>query len=65
MADEITLNESDGNRPVAKSLDGTIAMWIHEDKNGTPYLSLQIGDMSTTVYPTNKEGETVYDGERD
>lgn len=62
---KLILTESTSNRPVVKSLDGEIAGWIQEDKNGTQYLSLRISnplgeDHRITMYPTDEEGNTQY-----
>lgn len=62
---KITINESKGNRPAMKSLDGMIAAWIREDKNDTQFLSIKVAnplgeDQRATLYPTDEEGNTVY-----
>lgn len=58
MPKEITVQKTPGDRPDIKSLNGEIAGWIHEDKNGHPYISLEIGGRQ--IYPTDEDGNPPY-----
>lgn len=63
MSKEITIEKTPEDRPDIKSLNGEIAGWIHEDKNGNPYISIEISGRQ--LYPTDEHGNHPYHDEDD